>query len=80
MIHTGAVKTRNGIKWYLQVKMHKEKAVSGGRAGQHKPDFHLENIIRQLYSEVWNNVKYLGCHVQYNECSVLLVLDQFSHD
>lgn len=41
------------------MKIQEENRVDGGRVGQHKPAFHLENVIRQLYSEVQNNAKYL---------------------
>lgn len=56
------------------------KYIDGSRAGQNKPAFDLENILRQSYSEVWKNEKYLGYHVQYNEYLVFFVVDQFSHD
>lgn len=56
------------------------KYLGGGRGGQNKPAFDLENILRQSYSEVWKNAKYLRYHVQYNECLVFFVVDQFSHD
>jgi len=63
MIYIGVAKTRNGVRWSLQLKIQEKNTAGSGRAGQDKPALCLENVVRQLYSEVRNNAKYLGYQI-----------------